>query len=361
MADYCPTHRNRSPFVGPTQTPHLLWYQNLPGTTLGAPSIGADGTVYIGASGVVDAFEPLDGGLRWQYVNDAGLYQGTPLLAADFTVRVLDDSVNGDYVSIPLDGGAPLRAASPGSFNFRGDPTIAHDGTMYASSTNANLVAIDSLGHLVWAAPQITSDFIIPTVASNGTILTTAGSSVQEVVATYADGGPSWQSPTDASAAMGSVVIAVDGSLRVASPSDGILYALTADGSPMWTASIPQYPGEFALIAVADDGTTYAGGSQGLVAWSATGASVGTFGTVACVQPVIDAVGNVYDFCDGTLYGLDSQLNINWSLPLAFGQGQTVNDSPVLGPGGTIYVSTDTENAIQPDGGPADAVMAFGP
>jgi hypothetical protein len=362
MVDYCPSHRNRSPLVGPATAPHHYWTVDLPGTSLDAPSIGADGTLYIGGFGLFEALSPGDGGVLWQYTSAGSAFETAPLLAADYTVRAFD-LTGQSFVSIGVDGGGAFSV--PLQYGVRGGMSVSGDGTLYVSTTTATLLAFDSRGSLLWNAPRITNDYVLPSITGAGAILTATarpGNGPQVVYATNDDGGPRWASETDAGLQLGSVVVAVDGTLRVASPNEGTLYAIAADGTPMWSRPISKNESAPTVIAVSDDGTTYAAGEAGLRAWSATGTDAGTFSDGPCWQPLIDAAGDLYALCDGYLYALTAQLQQKWRIAVPLAPEQIPSDSPVLGPGGVLYVETDTPYpADDASRTTVDQVMAFGP
>jgi outer membrane protein assembly factor BamB len=365
MEEYCPTHRNRSPYLGPASPP-TSWTRAFGGSILAAPSIGPDGTLYVAAIGVgnqnaIYALDPKTGNTIWQYAPDSGAgFQSMPVLASDRSLRVVD-SVQGTYAVLDLDAGAarlvtPLAYEGIGPLSVRGGLTIVGDGTLYASDNTSDLFAFDSAGTVAWLVHGVSSDYVVPTVEANGTVLTT-----EEVVnALERDGGPAWVSDSGATELMVTVSVATDGTLRVFSPSDGTLFSLEADGGPRW--AIQAGGGQATQLAVSDDGTTYIGAADTLTAWDSNGNAAGSY-ALPCAQPIIDAAGYVYDICDGQfLVRLDSSLHELWSLPIALGAYQFVNDSPVIGPGGTLFFTVDT-NGFPDGGGPAplDAVWGFIP
>ncbi len=367
MEGYCPAHRNRSPLVGPIARPTVRWTQFLGGNITAAPSIGPDGTLYVSAFGTgaqssVYALDPVTGRTLWRYAPDSGAAFATmPVLAADGTVRVLDVAT-GTYDVLDLDAGtarlvAPLASVSDPSTSLevRGGFTLIGDGTMYGSDNEGHLFEFDSTGTVGWIASSASSDYVYPSVQRDGTVMTTTTS----VNAFTSGGAPLWTYDAGASEQLTTVAVAVDGTLRVESPTDGRLYALEADGGLKWSVAVEQ--GQTNLLAVGDDGTTYVGEADDLTAWDANGTALGTY-PGPCDQPVIDAAGDVYDTCSGKVVKLDSTLrNVKWVLPLAFDPSEGVNDSLVIGPGGTLFVSVDTESSTQADGGPPDLVVGIGP
>jgi hypothetical protein len=82
----------------------------------------------------------------------------------------------------------------------------------------------------------------------------------------------------------------------------------------------------------------------------------------SCAQPVVDAAGDVYAACTGTLVKLDSTLHLKWAVayPWFDGTGVVAADSPILGQGGRIFVALGNQNP-GPDGGPPDEILGFAP
>src|SRR5208283_4802945 len=102
--------------------------------------------------------------------------------------------------------------------------------------------------------------------------------------------------------------------------------------------------GDATQLAVSDDGTTYIGNADNLTAWDATGKHAGSYAG-PCDQPVIDGAGNLYVVCDAVLTELDPTLTtVLSSYDLGLQAGQSVNDSPVIGPNNTLYMTLDSEN-----------------
>jgi hypothetical protein len=359
MEDYCPSHRNRSPYVGPAAMPTMRWSVPI-GGYLDSPSIGADGTVYVGGSGV-EALQPSDGGLLWAYSvdGDAGMFVTTPALGFDDTVRATDLLGNKLVVLRMSDGSVvssmPLTYQAGTGYGVRGGMTLVANGTMFASDNMADVLEFDTGGNISFRGSGLSNDYTIPSVGADGTIFTTTRS----IFSTASDGGLDWQVDTDASNYLTSASIAVDGTLRAASPSDGTVFALAADGGTLWTVNGTRQEAAPTAIAVGDDGTTYMGGEDGIIALrAADGAVAATYANGPCTQPVIDAAGYLYAYCAEQLVRLDSSLTMTWAISVPKQGSQIPNDSPIIGPGYTIYLGFDTE---PPDYSIPDVVMAFGP
>jgi hypothetical protein len=358
MEDYCPTHRNRGAYVGPVDKPAPLWTLPLSGAYLDSPAIGADGTIYVGGSGVVEAVNP-DGGVIWSYAaDDAGLFQSTPIVAADGTLRAVD-LASGTLVLLSLDGGAfvssaPLTYEGNSGYGVRGGPTLAPDGTMYASDVDSDVLGFDTSGMVSFYVHGVSQDYVIPSIGAGGTIY----AAEESVFALSPAGTVSWTAPTKATQQMASVSIAVDGTLRAVSPMEGFVFSFDADGGALWSVTTPAQQMTQPAIAVGDDGTTYMGHINGISAISSAGGDAGTFVGGPCTQPVIDGAGFVYAYCDQSLLRFSASLAQTWSLYAPLGTHQLPNDSPIIGPRGTVYLAVSNDST--PEGQP-NAVYAFGP
>ena len=163
----------------------------LPGT-FAAPAIGSDGTIYVGSGGSLVAVSP-GGSLNWTFIA-SDLKDSPPAIGADGTIYVR--------------GGDNLYAVNPdGSLKWVNDlvggPTpdplaIAADGTIYAV-LGGSLAAVNPDGSLKWnsGANGLTGG---PAIGADGTIYVdgqafhpdgTAGIALPSVLTVAADFQPS--------------------------------------------------------------------------------------------------------------------------------------------------------------------------
>jgi len=133
--------------------------------------------------------------------------------------------------------------------------------------------------------------------------------------------------------------IALDGTVYVAS-YDGLLYALiSTTGSTLWTS--PLGPGvAHSSVAIASDGTIYAGAGNNLYAINqANGNQYWSYDTGGLVRssPVIDSDGTIYiGSVNNNLYAVNPDGSFKWS----FSTGGQIWSSPAIGGDGTIYVGS---------------------
>ena len=111
--------------------------------------------------------------------------------------------------------------------------------------------------------------------------------------------------------------------------------------------------GNITGMAIADDGTTYVGTQSGLFAFDSSGSPAGSNTTTSFGEPILDANGDLYAWAYGSyLASFDhASLGMRWKVVIPSFPG-VVTDTPVIGPGGMIYV-------VVTDGGSVGALHAF--
>jgi outer membrane protein assembly factor BamB len=159
-----------------------------------------------------------------------------------------------------------------------------------------------------------------------------------------------WSYATESPIYQSSSTISPDGTLYIGSDS-GVLYALSLNGSLIWTYStgdaIESSP------AIARDGTLYVGSADGrLYALYPSGALKWSYLTDGAVRssPLVSSDGTVYVGSDDNyLYALNSDGTLRWR----FATGDDLHwSSPALGSDGTLYVGSSDGSlyALNPNG-----------
>jgi len=260
-------------------------------------------------------------------------------------------------------------------------PAVSSDGTTYIGSVDKYLYAINPDGSQKWVFRSETADEVsnAPSIDSNGVIYFVDDGGT--LYALNPDGSKKW---SVADAGSTEIAIANDGSILTGryalNPSDGsqrwdvghsvtkapvfdstgngVVYlssgnSLTAnelsDGSVIWTFTPDD--GFYSSPAIGSDKTLYFGdqagifyavGSDGIEKWRYTvDASFSGYST-----PVIASDGSIYvKFTDGYLYAFTANGSLEWRFYLPFGA-----EEPVIGLDGTIYITTNTMTALNPDG-----------
>jgi outer membrane protein assembly factor BamB len=199
-----------------------------------------DGTIYIGTGNNIQAISPSDGSLRWTVATAASTQSnaqnGSPLVLSDCRLLVASNinlyliSSGGSLVwSLPLGVSTYARYTTP---------ALSLDGTtVYASSGTYGLVAADvSTGALLWSYPiphAVCCGLPSPAVTVNGTII--VGTQDNGVIyAVRATGTLLWTYSTAATSIFSSATSFNDGSVVVGG-LDGIVYAISAEGQLRWS------------------------------------------------------------------------------------------------------------------------------
>ena len=291
---------------------------------------------------------------KWEF-SAAGIITGGLALADDGTLYATSD----DGFVYALDPSGKLRwkfEAGP----LVGGPVLGADGTIYVSNAKQEIYAIDRSGTKQWMNGG--GPF------ANLSTGNTAGAIDSNYLYTFWRGGlravrlDSGRFEWPAGMGFknfGSVSILPNG--LVVYPGVGRVDAVGAEGKTAWQYPVPNPPitvdlllsngghppsGNFWLesgIAVATDGTMYAGAAPSrLVALSAEGSFRWEFktkpGSINRATPVIGADGTIY-FASGDeyLYALNGDGMQKWSLKL----GAATVATPVLAADGTIYVANN--------------------
>jgi outer membrane protein assembly factor BamB len=122
----------------------LRWIYHAAGGTRTAPAIQADGTLYVGDEhGSLTALRP-DGQMIWQR-DLGGSIRGTPQITGNALFVVTAD---GFATRLDLAGKTIWRTA----LGAAGAPAILRDDILYAATADGHVVAITSDGHIRWRA-----------------------------------------------------------------------------------------------------------------------------------------------------------------------------------------------------------------
>ena len=279
------------------QVQDLVWSQPTRGAIYSSPTIGSDGTIYVGSGDDnLYAFYP-DGGVKWTY--QAGEWvDSTPAIADDGTVYV--GSWDNKVHAINPDG--------TGKWTFSTDslvlagPAIGPDGTIYFGSRDNFFYALESNGSMKWeyfAEQPISSSAAL---GQDGTIY--FGDDNGTFHAVNPDGTSKWTYLVD--------TIAESNSSIESSPAldlYGYIYFGSANGY---------------CYSLEDNGT------NGVLRWKyATADRVDS-------SPVIGLSNEVFFMSrDGYLRSIDIDFGVtNWERPI----GDVFYSSPVVDENGTVYV-----------------------
>jgi len=333
----------------------LNWSYTATSPIYSSPTVGANGTIYVGGGGIMDVWEnPTggndlyalnpDGSLKWSYATGDTIWS-SPAIGGDGTIYV-GSADNKLYAFKDSGSKGTLRWSYATGDSIFSSPAIGPDGTIYVGSYDGSLYAIKdsgAKGTRKWYYATEDSISSSPAIGSDGTVY--VGSLDQKLYAIKPNGALKWSYATGDSI-YSSPAIGVDGTIYVGS-NDGKLYAIKdsgAQGTLKWSYttgdSISSSP------AIGSDGTIYVGsgdnklyaikdnGAQGTLKWSyATGAGVYS-------SPAIGADGTVYvGSSDHNLYAVKDS-GAKGTRKWYYDTGDVIYSSPAIGADGTVYVGS---------------------
>jgi len=336
----------RSSNAGPEQA-EMKWSFDA-GSRVQDPSIGSDGTIYVGDADGLHAVES-SGTEKWSYsgavsggenrdnVNDA------PAIAEGGSLYFGSDA---DYAhAVGLDGQRQWVERVCSQCNIASSPAVVSDGTMYIGTNDGELYAFNPDGSVKWkfdAGGRVMS----PAVASDGTIYVGSGDldfqddvSPSEVFAINPDGSVKW-STTVGGQVKGDPTIGPDGTVYVGA-IDGKVYAINLDGTQQW--SYDTGGAVRSSSAIAADGTIYVGSNSDAVhAINPDGSQKWKYETGGNVRssPAVGGEGRIYvGSRDSMLYAFNPDGTVAWQKDL----GASVRSSPAIGSNGRIYVGAGSK------------------
>ena len=208
----------------------LKWKYLVGNDIISTAAIGEDGTVYTASyEGVIIALNP-DGNLRWSLqAGDSGAIWSSPTLGVDGTLYI--GIQGGRWASTPDYDLGYLYAITPdGSLKWKYEtigwvsscPALAEDGTVYFGSVGGYFYAVNPDGTLKWSFQMDSNYFTSPAVGGDGTIYFSPQSG--PLYALKPDGTILWTSPiSDEGIYGGNPIIGEDGSLYIASGQSCIM------------------------------------------------------------------------------------------------------------------------------------------
>ncbi len=272
----------------------------------GSLAVGPDGTLYAGDDfGYVYAINPDTGARKWRFETGDFIW-AAPAVAADGTIYAKSD--DGVLYALNPDGTKKWQFSIPG--DTYASPTVGADGTIYIGSGGDNaLYALNPDGSQKWKADLGATIYSSPAIAADGTLY--IANYDGRCFAIRANGSELWHFDTG-SPMSASPVIDTRGDVLFAS-YDKKLYALNpTTGAKRWEYATGDIIRGTAPV-VADDGTIYLGGDDGLLhALAADGTLIRTYATAGPIisAPIISG-GRLYvGSSDGKLYAFDTGNNL---------------------------------------------------
>jgi len=343
-------HTGRSPY-GTADNPYVeLWRYDFDFGPDADPSIGADGTIYIGGSyeeipEYLFAIYP-NGTLKWRYYAAGLIWNICPSIAENGTIYIgtFDEAL----IAINPNGTHKWTFDAHGS--IISDPTIGENGTIYFGTMGpgniGRVYAVNPDGTEKWhynTGYWITAD---PAIGDDGTIYIGSGDCC--FYAFYPNGTLRWRYPTG-DEILGSASIAEDGTVYFCS-YDNYLYALYPNGTLRWKTE-PWWYSSALNPSIGSDGTIYVGWGTRLFAFDPDDGHVKWEfefdGTVKQSSSAICADGIIYtgieisDRDGGEIVAVNPDGTERWRERIS---NKWVDSSPCIGSNGTIYIGSASKD-----------------
>jgi outer membrane protein assembly factor BamB len=318
----------RMPVKAPRRAPTKRWTQSVGGRAY-APAVRKDGRLFVAsASGIVSMTG--DGQVQWK--RRLGLVTGTPSITPEGDIAV--GAEGGElHVLSGQRGTTRVRARVGGA--VYGGPLVLADGSLVVAAFDRALHRFDSDGRRLFRTPLPDDVQSPPAWDGRGSLVVTSGNEAQ----VFSPRGVLERRTVLGGALRAGPVIADDGTIWVLTV-DGTLVALGPEGNVTARAqlqSAPSFPSRFALGA---DGAVRIGTRHALVCIGPTGTerwridSEGPFTESVSVdaEDVTLAITQA-----GFMLAVERDGTVRWRVSTGV---RTDATAAVLGPDGTIYVST---------------------
>jgi outer membrane protein assembly factor BamB len=325
------------------QQPHILWTSDAPDAIVTSPTLAPDGTVYI-ATGAALLAVTNSGTLasnKWSqpfavgYSSGTGI-AGTPSVGNDGTLYI--GSHDGNLYAFNGDGSHKWVFQAHGD---GGSPGIGLDNTIYYEGIR--LFAISPAGSTNWTAIIGDSgNFSSPAIGNDGAVY--IGSQEWYTLSAFSAPGMKKWSVGLASSPGDSTAMAAGGGIYVTARN---LFAFTPDGTKAWSTGTNQFSGASPVIG--GDGTIYVKDAiqhklyairpPGEVLWAVLPDGQRYAPPTA---PAIAADGTIYYCASNSLLALNPTGQVLWAITYPGDPGPGgyyAGTSPALGSDGTIYAA----------------------
>ncbi len=350
MYQHDAAHTGRSPNLGISSSPQVLWKKQLALTNLGGESgtgmtMGHDGIVYTSILGHLIALYPQDGTIKWDI--SGGSSRSTPAIADDGTIYW---GFSDSFAAVTPAGQVAWAWENlSGNYVFGSSPVISDDGTIYV--THDGLWSFTSTGALRWAFSYGWFHHSSPTIGPDGSIYTSAGAHAP-------NGTLKWYWPAaSVYSTFEAPTVGADGTIYLGA-GHAKLFTFNPDGSTKWVFETDEtqdfYDSMACCVSIGYDGTIYFGIS-GIASYAHVYA-VNPNGTLKWKYPiprgdnlnarvaapiVIDKLNRVFTCADnGSCYGFAPDGTLLWEYvasPNAWNR-----TAPLIFSNGTILILDGT-------------------
>ncbi|HEY8515982.1 MAG TPA: PQQ-binding-like beta-propeller repeat protein [Candidatus Binatia bacterium] len=316
-------HTGRTHLLGPDD-PTVLWSYKGKNRLVATPSLGADGTIYLGhGRNPMCAIDPADGSEIWCTTRNKGTFadRSSPAVAANGNIYI--GGRDNDLWSVLPDGTTQWKFHIPTDGDVTTSPMVGLGGLIYMGSDSL------SAGYFYGMRPGPVAD-------------------------------PAWLNILGGGLRNVSPALSHDGSVVYVTTSGYQLHAIDAlTGVELWRTVLERRRngarGPNYTPVVGDDGTIYVGFDDGLFAVNPDGSVKWLFATAPrriYSPPALGHDGTIYVGAarrnDGQLYAIRPDGTLEWSTRVT---GRLVNTAPVVDGAGTVYLAADrTLWAFRPHG-----------
>jgi outer membrane protein assembly factor BamB len=332
--------RGNSTHRGP-RTDRLFWAFDTGGPISGGPVLDCSGNVCFGSKdGTLYCVSP-QGALRWK-VELGAFISATPTIGDDGTIYIGTEGEAARHAErsycgqmLAIEPGGVIEWSFPVADGISGSVGIAPDGQIYFGGHDGVLYALNGSGKLQWKYAAQAAIYSSPAIDAHGRVYFSAWDRC--LYGLTARGRGLWQFQT-ARWIRSSPTIGFDGRVIVGSNS-GHIHCIDSDGKQEW-----QFPSGEAVTTTAAmgmDGRVYVGSSnRRFYALATNGTRIWDYETGGWVlsSPAVGSDHCVYfGSCDRHVYCLRHDGSLRWKFPT----GGWVRSSPAIGLDGTLYVGSD--------------------
>ena len=293
-------------------------------------------------------YGPLSNNIKWFFATYYTV-SSSPIVGPDGTIYF--SSENDTLYAVNTDG--TKKWANAINSSTKSSPAIAIDSTIYIGTDDGMLVAYGYNGNVKWEYGASGSIISSPAIGTDGAVY--FGSTNDTLYSVNADGTLKWTFSTDGPI-YSSPAISPDGIVYIGS-NDHNLYAIHPDGSLDWSVNSPAEIMSSPAVDIST-GVIYVGSSNGKLYAVNPNGTIGwtyTTGDTITSSPAIGADGAIFfGSYDGKVYGLNSDGDLIWS----YETDGKVRSSPVIDARGYVYIGSDDATLYCFDGSDGTVVWS---